>query len=130
MTNNTNITTIMQQHNYTHQQEDNHDHYHNNNSAHESGRTPPDAYALIREAYVNNVCPMMTQAAAFEIESAMNAGMDVDTVLLAIHETGYAPRPSLYYLRAILRTWAETGVTVTKGDQKLVRTNSARPWWR
>lgn len=83
----------------------------------------------IAEAYRANIGPMITQAAALVIENALRAGMEPATVILGIEETGMASRPSPYYLRAVLRNWAEWGVTTSRVREK-GGTTDARPWWR
>lgn len=83
----------------------------------------------IAEAYKANIAPMITQAAAMVIENALRSGMEPATVILGIEETGLASRPSPYYLRAVLRNWAERGVVTSRTRDKWQRTK-ARPWWR
>lgn len=83
----------------------------------------------ISEAYKANIGPMITQAAAIVIENALKAGMEPGTVIWAIEETGLAARPSPYYLRAVLRNWAETGVACSRVREDWKRTNGM-PWWR
>lgn len=83
----------------------------------------------IAEAYRANIAPVITQAAALVIENALKSGMEPATVILGIEETGMASRPSPYYLRAVLRNWAEYGIATSKARDKWQRTD-ARPWWR
>ena len=83
----------------------------------------------IAEAYKANINDMITQAAAWIIEEALKNGMEPDTVILAIEETGLASRPSPYYLRAILHNWAENGVVVSRTREKIT-TTQCRPWWK
>ena len=85
----------------------------------------------IAEAYRANINQMITGVAAGIIEQALRKGMEPATVILAIQETGMAPRPSPYYLAAILRNWAETGVVLSRSRGGAdVSTTQARPWWR
>ena len=85
----------------------------------------------IATCYKANVNPMITAVAAGIIERALKHGMEPETIIKAIEETGMASRPSPYYLSAVLRNWAESGVTVTRTTgQADVRTTEARPWWR
>ena len=132
----------QQQHNYdkikTEKQQngiDQREHYdYYNNNIHTlpgvSRPLPPDeAMQLIADAYRANIGDTITQAAANLIEDALTHGMEPDTVILAIEETGLASRPSPYYLRAVLRNWAESGVTVSRARNRQGRTD-ARPWWR
>ena len=83
----------------------------------------------IAEAYRQNISREITQAAALVIENALTHGMEPATVILAIEETGLASRPSPYYLRAVLRNWAERGVATCRAREKWTQTNG-RPWWR
>ena len=83
----------------------------------------------IAEAYKANIGPMITQAAAIVIENALKAGMEPSTVMWAIEETGLAARPSPYYLRAVLRNWAEYGVAASHVREDWKRTNGM-PLWR
>ena len=85
----------------------------------------------IAQVYKENVSPMITKVAAGIIERALQNGMEPETVILAIEETGMASRPSPYYLSAVLRNWAETGVTLSRARGRAdVGTTDARPWWR
>lgn len=84
----------------------------------------------IAEAYRYNICSTITQAAALVIERALKNGMEPKDVILAINETGMAPRPSPYYLQAILRNWTESGVVFSKLHGRMVGKTQARPWWR
>lgn len=83
----------------------------------------------IAESYRANIGPVITQAAALVIENALKNGMEPATVILAIEETGMASRPSPYYLRAVLRNWAEYGVVTSRVRDKW-QTTQAKPWWR
>ena len=85
----------------------------------------------IAEAYRQNINPMISGVAAQMIEQALKSGMEPGTVILAIEETGMASRPSPYYLAAILKRWAESGVVVSRSRGGFdVSTTAARPWWR
>ena len=80
------------------------DHNNNNyNIAHGAGRVPlsPDQTERIRDAYTDNIGPM-TGAVARMIETAIDHGLTVKEVIEAIEETGFAPRPSPWYLKKIL----------------------------
>ena len=83
----------------------------------------------ITESYHANIGPMITQAAANIIENALRAGMEPSTVILAIEETGLAATPSPYYLRAVLKNWAEWGVVSSRARETWKRTNGV-PWWK
>ena len=85
----------------------------------------------IARAYRDNINPMITGAAAGIIERALRNGMEPATVIEAIEETGMAPRPSPYYLSAVLRNWAENGVVLSKSRGGAdIHTTQARPWWQ
>ena len=104
--------------------------YYNNNIHTDPGVfQPKEALERIAEAYRANIAREITQAAARLIEDALRHGMEPDTVILAIEETGLASRPSPYYLRAVLQNWAESGVTVSRARNRQGRTD-ARPWWK
>lgn len=107
-----------------------HHEYYNNNTHTQPGVLPPrEAMERIAEAYRANISRDITLAAAHIIEEALKHNMEPETVILAIEETGLASRPSPYYLRAVLRNWAENGVTVSRVRDTIGKTN-ARPWWR
>lgn len=93
---------------------------------------PAEIMQTIAEEYHNNIGPMITAVAAGIIERALKSGMEPQTVILAIQETGMCSRPSPYYLSAVLRRWAETGVVVCRPrrDELGVLTTKARPWWK
>lgn len=85
----------------------------------------------IATAYKENINPMITAAAAGIIERALQHGMEPQTVIQAIEETGMASRPSPYYLSAVLRNWAESGVVLSRSRGGAdIHTTQARPWWR
>lgn len=106
-----------------------HEYYNNNTHTHPGVLPPREAMERIAEAYRANISRDITLAAAHIIEEALKHNMEPETVILAIEETGLASRPSPYYLRAVLRNWAESGVTVSRVHERQGMTN-ARPWWR
>ncbi|MBQ4274526.1 MAG: DnaD domain protein, partial [Clostridia bacterium] len=134
MTNNQNQYDNQQQYDqqeyYYQEQQKNHDDYYNNNYniQHGAGRVPnlllPSDMENIREAYVDNIGEM-TGAVAKLIEKAISHGLTAREVIMAIEETGMAARPTPWYLKAILESWAENGVTVSKLRRE-VQANSAR----
>lgn len=67
-----------------------------------------DADNILR-AYMNNVAPTMSGAVAGEIEEALSRGLTIDDVIECINRTGFAPRPSPAYLRAVLRNFDASG---------------------
>lgn len=132
--NNIDRRSTNQQEQENQQQEQHHHDYNNNIIITTQGRACADLpgdeiMEKIAEAYRANIGPMITQAAAIVIENALRAGMEPSTVIWAIEETGLAPRPSPYYLRAVLRNWAEFGVASSHVREDWKRTNGM-PWWR
>lgn len=108
-------------------QED-HDNYYYN--THTSGRflTPENGEA-IKTAYLENISDTMTGAVAHMIEDAFKNGLEAAEIVMAIEETGFAPRPSPAYLRKILENWVTNGVTVSKIRHE-VQSNRGQPWWK
>ena len=110
------------------------DHYNNNYYTTEPGvqqqryMTPEDCES-IKQAYLNNISDTMTAAVAHMIERAFNAGLTTDEIVMAIEDTGMAKFPSPWYLKKILETWAENGVTVSR-IRNLIQPNRANPWWK
>ena len=127
------MTNIRQTENNT-QKNDHKDYYYNNNITHGAGRVlqkkvlMPDEQDLIREAYVDNIGEM-TGAAAKLIETAYSSGLTAEEIVMAIEDTGLAPRPSAFYLKKILENWAENGVTVSRLRHE-VKANEGRKWWK
>lgn len=125
--NNDKIMTRKDDH---HQRDYNYYNYNNTDPGVFPGKLPPaEAMDMIAEAYRANIGDRITRAAASIIEEALTHGMEPDTVVLAIEETGLASRPSPYYLRAILMNWAYSGVTVSRVRETQGITD-ARPWWK
>lgn len=127
--NNSNSTrTIIGQ-----QQQEQREPYNNYNNYNTRTRTRElpgkEAMQLIAEAYRANISETITRAAATIIEEALTHGMETDTVIMAIEETGLASRPSPYYLRAVLRNWAENGVVMSRITGE-IRTTEGTPWWK
>lgn len=118
------------------QQEKEKNYYYNNYYYHtEPGVSvelpPAEVLEKIAKAYRENIAARITGMAAGIIERALKNGMEPATVILAIEETGMASRPSPYYLAAVLRNWAETGVVLSRSRGGAdVTTTEARPWWR
>ena len=81
---------------------------------HAPGRVSRRDLETIRETYVQNIGPLTAPVAAM-IERHLNAGMEPSVILYAIEETGFAPRPSAQYLRAILTRYANFGI-LTQND--------------
>lgn len=74
------------------------------------GIITPDDLMAIRDAYVTYVGQPMTAMVAHEIEAALAGGMRPSVVIEAAKVTGDAPRPTPYYMRAVLRRWLRDGV--------------------
>ncbi len=101
----------------------------NNNILHGAGRVLTDEdKQMLRECYNDNIGEM-TGAAAGVIERAFLAGIEVCDIIMAIEDTGLAPRPSGYYLKRILDRWIETGVTVSRA-RDTIRGNNSTKWWK
>jgi hypothetical protein len=66
--------------------------------------SPEDGERIVT-AYTANIAPQLTAAVAAMIEEHIARGLTVDDVLDAINRTGFAPRPSPAYLRAVLRNY-------------------------
>lgn len=84
---------------------------------------------MIAASYRANINRQITQVAAGIIERALKHGMEPQTVIMAIEETGMASRPSPYYLSAVLRNWTENGVVLSRARGNQTSTTKARPWW-
>ena len=120
-----------QQEHQQHHNEVDHYNYNNNyyNNPNGAGRALTECdQQLLKEAYCDNI-GTMTGAAAKLLESAFDSGLSVDELVMAIEETGLAPRPSAYYLKAILENWARNGVTVSKMRHQ-IKANRATKWWK
>lgn len=112
------MTLPQREYDKHHQDHHNHNNYYNNNynSAHEPGRTlTEDESAAIFMAYTDNI-GRINMAIANMIVKAVEAGISAENILKAIDLTALAPRPSAYYLRAILRNWAANGVTLKREE--------------
>ena len=104
--------------------------YNNYNVSHAAGRfMSPEDCAAIKDAYCDNISDTMTGAIARMIEDAFKSGLEASEIVMAIEETGFAPRPSPWYLRKILENWVENGVTVSKIRHE-VKANKGQPWWK
>ena len=74
------------------------------------GIITPDDLMAIRDAYVAYVGQPMTAMVAHEVEAALADGMRPSVVIEAAKVTGDAPRPTPYYMRAVLRRWIRDGI--------------------
>lgn len=117
----------QQQHHEDHTQDDNHD---DNRNTGPGVLANPETCELILRAYRENIGPEITGAVAKIIEDAISSGMDIDTVIMAIEETGLAPRPSAFYLRAILRNWAMDGEAYSRIHNSRREIPNVRRWWK
>lgn len=107
--------------------EDHNNYYYN---THATGRfLTPEQGEAIKQAYLDNISDQMTGAVASMIESAFKNGLEAEEIVMAIEETGFAPRPSPAYLRRILENWVISGVTVSKIRHEH-SVNRALPWWK
>lgn len=122
-------TRRIQDNQQNQEQQNQNDYYYNNNYYHtEPGVLCAEQMEMIREAYEENI-GRMTAASASIIEKALQNGLKPDEIVMACEETGLASRPSGYYLAAVLRNWAENGVTVSRVRNK-VQPNEGRKWWK
>lgn len=64
----------------------------------------------IAEAYCQTIRQNMTLQVGYYLESLLREGMEPEVILAAIQETGWAPRPSPQYLRAILQRCRAQGI--------------------
>lgn len=101
------------------------------------GIITPDDLMAIRDAYVAYVGQPMTAMVAHEVEAALDEGMRPSVVIEAAKTTGDAPRPTPYYMRAVLRRWIRDGILTDDAlaadraayEQQRAAT-SADDWWR
>ena len=107
-----------------------HQNDYNNYYTHAAERflSPEDCEA-IKNAYQENISDAMPGAVAHLIERAFASGLTAEEIVMAIEETGFAPRPSPWYLKAILENWVENGVTVSK-IRHLAKANRGIAWWK
>lgn len=103
----------------------------------QDGIITPDDLMAIRDAYVTYVGQPMTAMVAHEVEAAFAGGMRPSVVIEAAKVTGDAPRPTPYYMRAVLRRWLRDGILTDDAlaadraayEQQRAAT-SAMDWWR
>ena len=76
----------------------------------QDGFITPDDLMAIRDAYVTYVGQPMTAMVAREVEAALADGMRPSVVIEATRVTGDAPRPTPYYMLAVLRRWLRDGI--------------------
>lgn len=101
------------------------------------GIITPDDLMAIRDAYVTYVGQPMTAMVAHEVKAALANGMRPSVVIEATRVTGDAPRPTPYYMRAVLRRWLRDGILTDDAlaadkaayEQQRAAT-SADDWWR
>lgn len=123
----------QQYHRYQQKHHNGVDHYNYNNNYYNNpngaGRALTECdQQLLKEAYCDNI-GTMTGAAAKLLERAFDGGLEVDELVMAIEETGLAPRPSAYYLKAILENWVKNGVTVSRLRHQ-IKSNKGTKWWK
>ena len=107
-----------------------HQNHDNNYNSTGSGRfmTPENCEAILT-AYQENISDTMPGAVAHMIENAFRNGLEAHEIVMAIEETGFAPKPTPWYLRKILENWVENGVTVSK-LRHVIKPNRGLPWWK
>lgn len=71
----------------------------------------------IRIAYKTSLSMPLTSTVAHFIENCLYAGMHADVVIEAINRTGWAKRPTPFYLRAILNRFLQAQI-LTMQDVK------------
>lgn len=121
------ISNNTDQQNENHHQDNYNNYYYN---THVTGRfLNPEQCEAIKQAYIDNISDSLTAAVANMIESAFKHGLEANEIVMAIEETGFAPRPSPAYLRRVLENWVENGVTVSKIRHE-VSANRGLPWWK
>ncbi len=91
--------------------------------------TPEDGKRII-EAYGMNIAPQISPAVARMIEDFIAAGHTVDHVIDAIERTGFAPRPSPQYLRAVLRNYDQPRPETQPTPWYRQQTNAMSYWQR
>lgn len=81
------------------------------------GNTQPGVFPVspadledIRIAYTTTIEKEMNATVAWFIEKCLNAGINADVIEDAIFRTGWAKRPSPFYLRAILNRYMKEGI--------------------
>ena len=92
-------------------------------STHGTGRVllDPSDFDIIAEHYDKILGPLNAYKARDIIRAAQN-GLEVSAIIDAIDQTAMAPRPSHYYLRAVLtRYWSEGLTTVEKVQEDRLR---------
>ena len=88
----------------------------------------PHDLERLRQAY-EEVIGRLNSIVAGEIERYLKRGMEVDLIIEAIECTAWAPNPTPYYLRAVLRRWAGQGVwtvgqhALHEADHRRLRAN-------
>lgn len=73
-------------------------------------RNPDYDKHIILEEYTKTIRQPMTMQVCWFLGKLLEDGMEASVILSAIHETGWAPRPSPQYLRAILLRCKNEGI--------------------
>lgn len=126
--NNTNTRTIIQ-HNYEQKNDNDNNNYNNNHTEPGVCIVSPEDSERIFRAYTENI-GNLNAAIIQMIAKAIENGLTVENILMAIEETAFAPRPSAAYLRAILRNWCHYGVTVAKARHEAQKDSLMSYWQR
>lgn len=98
-------------------------------------RNQEDLKRILRE--YQKLLGDMTANVGRYITELLNIGMEPDVIIAAIHETGWAMRPTPYYMRAILERYRRSGIRKIgdladdKADFELRQDEKRerREWW-
>lgn len=87
----------------------------------------------ILEAYRACIGDQMTAAIAHYLELVLASGMSPDVIVHAIQETGWAKRPTAYYMRAILERYRRSGIMnmsqLLHDEAEWDARQREEPWW-
>lgn len=73
--------------------------------------TEPGVFRQLEIAYRDNIGGQVTPMVMRYLTGMIRQGMEPGAILEAIEQTGWAPRPSAVYLRAIINRWWADGIT-------------------
>ena len=93
---------------------------------------------IIRQQY-NQVIGELNCVKAWDIERAIQNGIEVSAILDALEQTAMAPRPSHYYFRAIIVRYMQEGITTAekaeaqrekrRNDRLMARIRKENTWY-
>ncbi len=95
----------------------------------------PRDLEVIRTAYNGSIGPLTAPIAHF-IEKCITAGMEPAVIVDAIERTGWARRPSPFYLRAILQRYLNWGIRTMEdvhgdeADRRLYQQENGEDGWK